>query len=76
MCAMHDVTGALTLVMSDAKWNLMSVNLTNTIDVAAGQPAVYRQRPAYDAPAAYANNATAAAVNCLEKKFNNYMYEM
>ncbi len=63
MCAMHDVTGALTLVMSDAKWNLMPVNLTNPVDVAAGQQPVYRRRPAYPEPAAHANNATSAAVN-------------
>jgi hypothetical protein len=63
MCAMHDVTGALTLVMPDVKWNLMPVNLTNPVDVTAGQPAVYRQRPAYGAPAAHANNATSAVVN-------------
>ncbi len=44
---MHDVTGALTLVMSDAKWDLMPINLTNPVDVAAGQPPVYRNRPAY-----------------------------
>ncbi len=50
MCAMHDITGALTLVMPDVNWNLMPVNLTSPVDVAAGQPAVYRQRPAYGAP--------------------------
>ncbi len=42
---------------------LMPVNLTNPVDVAAGQPAVYRQRPAYGAPAAHANNTTSAVVN-------------
>jgi hypothetical protein len=36
MCAMHDVTGALTLVMMDEKWVPMPVNLTNPVDVAAG----------------------------------------
>ena len=45
MCAMHDVTGALSLVMTDEKWERMPVNLTNPLDVAAGQPAVYRARP-------------------------------
>jgi hypothetical protein len=63
MCAMHDVTGALTLVMSDVKWTSMPVNLTNPIHVAAGQPAVYRNRPAYAMPADHAGNATAAVVN-------------
>ena len=63
MCSTHDVTGALTLVMSDAKWNLMPINLTNPVDVANGQPPVYRARPAYPAPAAHANNAASAVVN-------------
>jgi hypothetical protein len=63
MCAMHDVTGALTVVLPDPKWNLMPVNLTNPVDFAAGQPPVYRQRPDYAAPAAHANNATAAVVS-------------
>ena len=63
MCAMHDVTGAPTLVMPDAKWQRMPVNLTNPVDVAAGQPAVYRARPNYDLPADHAANATSAAVN-------------
>ncbi len=60
---MHDVTGALTLVMSDAKWNLLLINLTNPVDVAAGQQPVYRRRPAYPEPTAHANNATSALVN-------------
>jgi hypothetical protein len=61
--AMHDVTGALTLVMTDAKWQRMPVNLANPVDVAAGQPAVYRNRPTFDMPQAHANNATSAVVN-------------
>jgi hypothetical protein len=49
--------------MSDAKWDLMPINLTNPIDVAAGQQPVYRNRPAYPQPAVHANNATSAVVN-------------
>ena len=63
MCAMHDATGALTHVMTDEKWQRMPVNLTNPVDVAAGQPAVYRARPVFDMPQAHANNATSAVVN-------------
>ena len=64
MCAMHDVTtGALTLVMTDVKWDRIPANLTNPIDVAAGQPAVYRARPTFDMPQAHANNAASAVVN-------------
>jgi hypothetical protein len=63
MCALHDVTCALTLVMTDAKWQRMPVNLTNPVDVTAGQPAVYRNRPTFDVPQAHANNATSAVVN-------------
>jgi hypothetical protein len=40
-----------------------TVNLTNPVDVAAGQPAVYRNRPTYAMPADHAGNATSAAVN-------------
>jgi hypothetical protein len=62
ICAMHDVT-ALTLVMTDGKWQRIPVNLTNPVDVTAGQPAVYRNRPTYAMPADHAGNATSAAVN-------------
>ena len=48
MCASHDPMGALSLVVSLATWNLIPANLTNPIDVAAGQPAVYRARPNWD----------------------------
>jgi hypothetical protein len=34
-----------------------------SLNVRAGQQAVYRNRPAYDMPADHAGNATAAAVN-------------
>jgi hypothetical protein len=40
MCAMHDITGALTLVISDKKYERMPVNLINPVDVATGQPTV------------------------------------
>ncbi len=63
MCAMHDVTGALTLVMTDAKWTSIPANLTNPVDVAAGHPAVYRAHPTFDMPQAHANNAASAVVN-------------
>jgi hypothetical protein len=49
--------------MPDAKWERMPVNLVNPIDIANGQPAVYRARPAYDMPQAHANNTTSAVVN-------------
>ena len=32
MCAMHDVTGALTHVMTNEKWQRMPKNLTNPFD--------------------------------------------
>jgi hypothetical protein len=74
---MHDVTGALTLVMTDAKWQRMPVNLANSVDVAAGQPAVYRNRPTFDMPQAHANNATSAVVNTHRMavtKHNDYSF--
>jgi hypothetical protein len=77
MCSTHDVTGALTLVMSDAQWNLMPINLTNPVDVAAGQAPVYRNRPAYPEPAAHANNAASAVVNIhrmATTRHNDFMF--
>ena len=77
MCAMHDVTGALTLVMTDAKWESIPVNLTNPIDVAAGRNPVYRNRPDFVMPAAHANNAASAVVNIhrmATTKHNDYSF--
>jgi hypothetical protein len=77
MCAMHDVTGALTLVMTDVKWQRIPVNLTNPVDVAAGQPAVYRNRPTFDMPQAHANNAASAVINIHRMtvtKHNDYSF--
>ena len=77
MCAMHDVTGALTLVMTDEKWVRIPFNLTNPVDVAAGQQPVYRARPTFDMPQAHANNATSAVVNIHRmavQKHNDFSY--
>jgi hypothetical protein len=77
MCAMHDVTGALTLVMTDVKWQRMPVNLTNPVDVAAGQPAIYRNRPTFDMPQAHTNNAASAVINIdrmAVTKHNDYSF--
>ena len=74
---MHDVTGALTLVMTDAKWEHIPANLTNPVDVAAGQPAVYRARPTFDIPQAHANNAASAVINIHRMavtKHNDYSF--
>jgi hypothetical protein len=62
-CPQHDPTGTLTLVATDVVWQQMPVNLTNPIDVAAGQPAVYRARLTWDLQAMHPNNATAAVVS-------------
>ncbi len=48
MCASHDIMGALTLVVSDVTWQLAPANITNPVDIAAGQTAVYRNRPNCD----------------------------
>jgi hypothetical protein len=75
MCASHDIMGALTLVVSDATWDLIPANLTNPVDVAAGQAAVYRNRPNRDMPAAHAGNAASGAVNLhrmLMAKYNDF----
>ncbi len=33
MCASHDPMGALTLVVSNATWNLVPANLTNPVNM-------------------------------------------
>ena len=38
ICAQYDVTGALTLVASDAVWNCIPANVTTTVHIAAGDP--------------------------------------
>jgi hypothetical protein len=63
MCASHDIMGALTLVVSDVTWQLAPANITNPVDIAAGQTAVYRNRPNCDVPAAHAGNAASGEVN-------------
>ncbi len=63
MCTSHDIMGALTLVVSDVTWQLVPANLTNPVDVAAGQSAAYCARPTWDMPAAHAGNAASGAVN-------------
>jgi hypothetical protein len=64
MCPQHDPIGALTLVATDVVWQQMPVNLTNPIDVAASQQAVYRAHPTWDLPAMMQqNNASAAVVS-------------
>ncbi len=77
MCASHDIMGALTLVVSDATWDLVPANLTNPVDVANGQAAVlvYRNRPNWGMPAAHAGNAASGAVNLprmLMAKYNDF----
>jgi hypothetical protein len=63
LCPQHDSTGALTLVATDLVWQQMPINLTNPIDVAGGQPAVYRALPIWDLPVMHPNNARAAVVS-------------
>jgi hypothetical protein len=62
MCSAHDIMSARTLVLSDDTWESVPANLTNPIDVAAGQPAVYRNRPDYDMPADHAANVASGVV--------------
>ena len=63
-CPQHDITGALSLVVTDTVWNLVPGNITNPAQVAAGtHPAVFRARPDWDMPAQHANNAAAAVVS-------------
>jgi hypothetical protein len=59
--AQHDVTGALTLVASDAVWNCIPANVTTVVRIAAGDPP-HRASPTWDQPPPHANNATAAVL--------------
>ncbi len=63
MCPAHDIMGALTPVVPDRTWESIPGNLTNPIDVAAGQAVVYRNRPDWSMPAAHTGNAASGAVN-------------
>ncbi len=47
ICAQHDVTGALTLVASDAVWNCIPANVTTTVRIAVGDPP-HRAHPNWD----------------------------
>ena len=62
LCIQWDITGAITLVASDAVWNAVPGNITNQAAVLAqGDAPQYRARPDFDPPAALA--ATASAVD-------------
>jgi hypothetical protein len=63
LCSAHDAAGALGLVAQDRDWQQFPGVLTNPVDVAAGQPAVYRARPTFDSPADHAGSATVAVLS-------------
>ena len=62
-CPQHDITGALSLVVTDIVWNMVPGNITNAAAVARGNPPQFRARPTWDMPAQHANNAAAAVVS-------------
>ena len=62
LCSAHDAAGALGLIALEVDWQQFPGVLTNPIDVAGGQPAVYRDRPTFDYPADHAGNATVAVL--------------
>ncbi len=62
ICAQHEVTGALTLVASDAVWKCIPVNVTTAVRIAAGDPP---HQP-------HANNATAAVVSLFKMEATRY----
>jgi hypothetical protein len=55
-------TGALTLVASDAVWNIIPANQTTAARILAGDPP-HRARPTWDQPQPHANNAAAAVAS-------------
>jgi hypothetical protein len=62
LCSAHDAAGALSLIALDVDWQQFPGVLTNPIDVAGGQPAVYRACPTFDYPVDHAGNAPAAVL--------------
>jgi hypothetical protein len=50
LCSAHDAAGALGLTALEVDWQQFPGVLTNPIDVAGGQPAVYRARPTFEFP--------------------------
>ena len=71
ICAQHDVTGALTLVASDAVWNCIPANVTTAVRITAGDPP-HRARPTWDQPQPHANNTTAAVVSLFKMEATRY----
>jgi hypothetical protein len=71
ICAQHDVTGALTLVASDAVWNCIPANVTTAVRIAAGYPP-HRARPTWDQPPPHANIAAAAVVSLFKMEATRY----
>jgi hypothetical protein len=60
LCIQWDITGAITLVASDAVWNAVPGNITNLAAVLAqGDAPQYRAQPDFDPPAALDPAATA-----------------
>jgi hypothetical protein len=59
LCIQWDITGAISLVASDAVWNAVPGNITNLADVLArGDAPQYRARPDFDPPVALDPAAT------------------
>jgi hypothetical protein len=59
LCAQHDATSALTLVASNAVWNIIPANQTTAARILAGDPP-HCARPTWDRPRPHANNASVA----------------
>jgi hypothetical protein len=71
LCAQHDATGALTLVASDAVWNIIPANVTTAIRIAVGDPP-HRARPTWDQPQPHANNAAGAVVSLYKMELTRH----
>ena len=73
LCFQWDITGAITLVASDAVWNAVPGNITNQAAVLAqGDAPQYRARPDFDPPAAL--DAAATAVDLANWKLEMDMH--
>ena len=72
LCSAHDAAGALSLIAQDVDWQQFPGVLTNPVDVAAGNPAVYRARPTFDYPADHAGNAAAAVLSVYRQEVGRH----
>ncbi len=75
LCIQWDITGAITLVASDAVWNAVPGNITNLASVLPrGEAPQYRARSDFDPPTALDPTATAVELANWKQAGNGYAF--